>query len=168
MGRNATGVIGMRLDNDGEDAIVGMIAINHEDRETILVVSEQGYGKRSQVADYRVTGRGGKGVKTLNVTEKTGKVISLRVVIDDIDLMIINKSGITIRMRVDDIRVTGRATQGVRVINLSKRNDTISSVCAVSRSEEEDTQEVPENDADAQQPVQTEAPQEQNNNEENV
>ena len=170
MGRNATGVIGMRLDNDGEDAIVGMIAINHEDKETILVVSEQGYGKRSQVADYRVTGRGGKGVKTLNVTEKTGKVISLRVVTEDIDLMIINKSGITIRMRVDDIRVTGRATQGVRVINLSKRNDVISSVCAVSRSEEEEeeTEAMPGNEASAQPAVQTETQQEPNINEENV
>ena len=140
MGRVATGVRGMKLDDDGEDSVVGMIAINDAERESILIVSDHGFGKRSKVGDYRITNRGGKGVKTLNITEKTGKVVAIRVVNDDIDLMIINKSGMTLRMRVDDIRITGRATQGVRVINLTKRNDTISSVCAVSREEIDETE----------------------------
>ncbi|MBP3228944.1 MAG: DNA gyrase subunit A [Bacteroidaceae bacterium] len=141
MGRVSTGVRGMRIDDDGEDGLVGMIAVNDPQRETILVVSEKGYGKRTDVDEYRVfTGRGGKGVRTLNVTEKTGKVIALRVVIDEIDLMIINKSGITLRMHVDEIRATGRATQGVRIINLEKRGDTISSVCPVARAEDEETE----------------------------
>ncbi len=145
MGRVSTGVRAMRLDDDGEDAIVGMIAVNHPERETILIVSEHGYGKRSSVEDYRVTHRGGKGVITLRVTERTGKVVSIRVVIDEIDLMIINKSGIALRMHVDDIRVSGRNTQGVRVINLEKRGDSISSVCPVGREEEpeEDTEYAP-------------------------
>lgn len=139
MGRVATGVRGMRLDEDDpNDEVVGMICVNDEERETIFVVSDQGYGKRSSVADYRVTNRGGKGVKTLNVTDKTGKVIAIKIVVDEIDLMIINKSGITMRMHVDEIRTTGRATQGVRVINLTKRNDSISSVCAVPRADEEE------------------------------
>ncbi len=138
MGRMSTGVRAMRIDDDGQDGIVGMIAVNHPERETIFIVSENGYGKRSSVEDYRVTHRGGKGVTTLHVTEKTGKVISIRVVIDEIDLMIINKSGIALRMHVDDIRVTGRNTQGVRVINLEKRGDSISSVCPVGRDDEPD------------------------------
>lgn len=148
MGRVATGVRGIRLDEDGEDEVVGMICINDREKETVLVVSELGYGKRSNVDDYRVTNRGGKGVKTLNITEKTGKVIALKVVTDDIDLMIINKSGITIRLKIDEIRVMGRATQGVRIINLTKRNDAISSVCAVSREEEEEYSEDLENTED--------------------
>ena len=145
MGRVATGVRGMRLDEDGTDEIVGMIAVNDIENESILVVSEQGFGKRSQVNDYRVTNRGGKGVKTLNVTEKTGKVVAIRVVQDELGLMIINKSGITIRMKVDEIRITGRATQGVKVINLSKRGDQISSVCVVSRDDEEENEASKEN-----------------------
>ncbi len=145
MGRVATGVRGMRLDEDGTDEIVGMIAVNDIENESILVVSEQGFGKRSQVNDYRVTNRGGKGVKTLNVTEKTGKVVAIKVVQDELGLMIINKSGITIRMKVDEIRITGRATQGVKVINLSKRGDQISSVCVVSRDDEEENEASEEN-----------------------
>ncbi|MBO5602216.1 MAG: DNA gyrase subunit A [Prevotella sp.] len=135
MGRVATGVRGMRLDEDGEDAVVGMIVVNRPDEETIMVVSENGYGKRSQVEDYRVTNRGGKGVKTLNITEKTGKLVAIKNVTDENDLMIINKSGIAIRLAVADCRVMGRATQGVRLINLSKKNDVIASVCKVMSSE---------------------------------
>ena len=135
MGRVATGVRGMRLDDDGEDAVVGMIVVNRPDEETIMVVSENGYGKRSQVEDYRVTNRGAKGVKTLNITEKTGKLVAIKNVTDENDLMIINKSGIAIRLAVADCRVMGRATQGVRLINLSKKNDVIASVCKVMSSE---------------------------------
>ena len=135
MGRVATGVRGMRLDDDGEDAVVGMIVVNRPDEETIMVVSENGYGKRSQVEDYRVTNRGAKGVKTLNITEKTGKLVAIKNVTDENDLMIINKSGIVIRLAVADCRVMGRATQGVRLINLSKKNDVIASVCKVMSSE---------------------------------
>lgn len=138
MGRVSTGVRGMRLDEDGQDEIVGMICINDIERETIMVVSEQGFGKRSLVEDYRITNRGGKGVKNLNITEKTGAVVAIKVVQDENDLMVINKSGITIRLHVDGVRVMGRATQGVRIINLAKRNDAISSVCSVSREEEID------------------------------
>jgi len=96
-----------------------------------MVVSEQGYGKRSEIDDYRITNRGGKGVKTLNITEKTGKLVAIKTVTDENDLMIINKSGITIRLKVEDVRIMGRATQGVRLINLEKRNDQIGSVCKV-------------------------------------
>ena len=135
MGRVATGVRGMRLDEDGEDAVVGMVVVNRPDEETIMVVSENGYGKRSQVEDYRVTNRGAKGVKTLNITEKTGKLVAIKNVTDENDLMIINKSGIAIRLAVADCRVMGRATQGVRLINLSKKNDVIASVCKVMSSE---------------------------------
>lgn len=141
MGRVSTGVRGMRLDEDGKDEIVGMVCINKPEKETIMVVSEQGYGKRSLIDDYRVTNRGGKGVKNLNITDKTGAVIAIKVVEDDNDLMVINKSGITIRLHVDEVRVMGRATQGVRIINLTKRNDAISSVCSVSREEESDLDE---------------------------
>lgn len=131
MGRTATGVRGMTLDDDIEDEIVGMICIKPSDNENVLVVSQQGYGKRSELDDYRITNRGGKGVKTINITEKTGKLVTLKNVTDDNDLMIINKSGITLRMKVADMRVMGRATQGVRLINLEKRNDEIASVCKV-------------------------------------
>lgn len=141
MGRTATGVIGMRLDDDGQDAIVGMICMDSDSPDSILVVSEQGYGKRTNLNDedgepvYRITNRGGKGVKTLNITEKTGKLVSIKNVTDDNDLMIINKSGITIRVKISDIRIMGRATQGVRLINLEKRNDEIASVCKVNSEE---------------------------------
>lgn len=151
MGRTATGVRGMTLDEDGQDEIVGMITINKEDNDTILVVSQQGYGKRTLLDDengepvYRITNRGGKGVKTLNITDKTGSLVTIKSVTDDNDLMIINKSGITIRMKVADIRVMGRATQGVRLINLEKRNDEIASVCKVT-SEVEQPEEYIEND----------------------
>lgn len=134
MGRTATGVRGMKLD-EGDDAVIGMIVVNNADKETVMVVSEQGYGKRSQVEDYRVTNRGGKGVKTLAVTEKTGRLVAIKNVTDENDLMIINKSGIVIRLGVADVRVMGRATQGVRLINLSKKNDVIASVCRVMSSE---------------------------------
>lgn len=134
MGRVSTGVRGMKLD-DGDDEVVGMVVVNKPDVETIMVVSENGYGKRSQVEDYRVTNRGGKGVKTLNITDKTGRLVAIKVVTDDNDLMIINKSGILIRLKVSDCRVMGRATQGVRLINLTKKNDVISSVCKVMSSD---------------------------------
>ena len=134
MGRVSTGVRGMKLD-EGDDEVVGMVVINKPEEETIMVVSENGYGKRSQVEDYRVTNRGGKGVKTLSITEKTGRLVAIKVVTDDNDLMIINKSGILIRLKVADCRVMGRATQGVRLINLTKKNDVISSVCKVMNSD---------------------------------
>ena len=134
MGRVSTGVRGMKLD-EGDDEVVGMVVVNKPDTETIMVVSENGYGKRSQVEDYRVTNRGGKGVKTLNITEKTGRLVAIKVVTDENDLMIINKSGILIRLKVSDCRVMGRATQGVRLINLTKKNDVISSVCKVMSSD---------------------------------
>ena len=191
MGRTATGVRGLRLDDDGEDEVVGMVCLacnkpldpsmfnENEDEadddvadvaeeeedssvdvqeqvedvsddfpETIMVVSEKGYGKRSNIGGYRITHRGGKGVKTLNITEKTGKLVAIKSVTDDNDLMIINKSGIAIRLAVSDVRVQGRATQGVSLINLKKRNDVISSVCKVEHVEpenEENSQETSEN-----------------------
>ena len=134
MGRVSTGVRGMRLDG-GDDAVVGMIVVNDAATETVMVVSETGYGKRSQVEDYRKTLRGGKGVKTLSITEKTGRLVAIKNVTDENDLMIINKSGIVIRLSVADCRVMGRATQGVRLINLTKKNDVIASVCKVMSSE---------------------------------
>ena len=134
MGRVSTGVRGMKID-EGDDEVVGMIVAGNTENETIMVVSENGYGKRSQVEDYRKTNRGAKGVKTLNITEKTGRLVSIKNVTDENDLMIINKSGITIRLAVSDCRVMGRATQGVRLINLSKKNDVIASVCKVMSSE---------------------------------
>ena len=136
MGRVATGVKGMTLAND-YDEIVGMICMPADTADNVMVVSEQGYGKRSLLEDYRITNRGGKGVKTLNITEKTGKLVSIKSVNDSNDLVIINKSGITLRMKVADIRVMGRATQGVRLINLEKRNDEIASVCKVLSDEDE-------------------------------
>ena len=141
MGRNATGVKGMTLDVNGEE-VVGMICVNDPEKETIMVVSEQGYGKRSLIEDYRITNRGGKGVKTLNITDKTGCLVAIKCVTDENDLVIINKSGITLRMKVADVRVMGRATQGVRLINLEKRNDEIASVCKVlSESVDENLQD---------------------------
>ena len=144
MGRVSTGVRGMKLD-EGDDAVIGMIVVNDAATETVMVVSEEGYGKRSQVEDYRKTARGGKGVKTLNITEKTGRLVAIKNVTDDNDLMIINRSGIAIRLSVAECRVMGRATQGVRLINLAKKNDVIASVCKVMSSEleasvEEDSQ----------------------------
>lgn len=136
MGRVSTGVRGMKLD-DGDDQVVGMIVVNNAETETVMVVSENGYGKRSQVEDYRKTNRGGKGVKTFSITEKTGRLVAIKNVTDDNDLMIINKSGIAIRLAVSECRVMGRATQGVRLINLSKKNDVIASVCKVMSAEKE-------------------------------
>ena len=149
MGRVATGVIGMRLDDD-DDAVVGMVVVNRPEEETIMVVSENGYGKRSQVEDYRVTNRGAKGVKTLNITEKTGLLVAIKNVTDQNDLMIINKSGIVIRLAVSECRVMGRNTQGVRLINLSKKNDVIASVCKVMSSELEAVAEQKSREAFAQ------------------
>ena len=134
MGRVSTGVRGMQLDGD-DDQVVGMIIVNDAETETVMVVSENGYGKRSQVEDYRKTNRGGKGVKTFSITDKTGRLVAIKNVTNDNDLMIINKSGIAIRLAVSDCRVMGRATQGVRLINLSKKNDVIASVCKVMSSE---------------------------------
>lgn len=159
MGRTAAGVKGMTLDEDGQDQIIGMICGQSQDGVDILVVSEQGYGKRSALEDYRITNRGGKGVKTINVTEKTGKLVAIKGVTDDNDLMIINKSGITIRISVEDLRIMGRATQGVRMINLGKRNDEIASVCKVNKFEEV---EEPEETAGENSEIQT------NNVEENA
>lgn len=147
MGRTATGVKGMQLDEDGEDEVVGMICVKKDSGESILVVSQQGYGKRTSLDDengepiYRITNRGAKGVKTLNVTDKTGKLVAIKSVTDENDLIIINKSGITIRLRMEDVRVMGRATQGVRLINLEKRNDEIASVCKVLSEKEEESVE---------------------------
>ena len=138
MGRTATGVRGITLDEDGQDEVIGMICIKDPETETIMVVSENGYGKRSDIEDYRKTNRGGKGVKTLNITDKTGSLVAIKSVTDENDLMIINKSGITIRLKVADVRIMGRATQGVRLIDLEKRNDQIGSVCKVASENEEE------------------------------
>ena len=140
MGRVATGVQSMMLDG-GDDEVVGMVAVNDPQNDTIVVVSENGYGKRSALTDeegndiYRKTSRRAKGVKTINITEKTGKLVAIRVVSDEDDLMIINKSGVTIRMHAADIRQTGRVAQGVKLIDIAKRNDVISNVCVVAREE---------------------------------
>jgi DNA gyrase subunit A len=159
----------MRLDG-GDDEVVGMVCVNDPQTETIMVVSENGYGKRSEVEDYRKTARGAKGVKTLAITEKTGRLVAIKVVTDENDLMIINKSGVLIRLKVADVRVMGRATQGVRLINLAKKNDTIASVCKVMSSQEEDVEEaevlneeLPENSDNLENSETTEAP--ENNNE---
>ena len=146
MGRNATGVKGMTLDDNG-DEVVGMICVNDPEKETIMVVSEQGYGKRSLIEDYRITNRGGKGVKTLNITDKTGCLVAIKCVTDENDLVIINKSGITLRMKVADVRVMGRATQGVRLINLNDgvtvvSMDKISAEDTVEEESEENNTEV--------------------------
>ena len=138
MGRVATGVRAMKLDEG--DEVVGMVSICDKEKETVLVVSEQGFGKRSPVEDYRITNRGGKGVKTMNITDKTGKLVAIKCVTDDDDLMIVNVSGITLRLHATNIRVTGRATQGVRLINLEKRGDTIASICRVPREDDEATE----------------------------
>ncbi len=148
MGRVSTGVRGMRLD-EGDDEVVGMVCVNDPQTETIMVVSEKGYGKRTGIEDYRKTARGAKGVKTLSITEKTGRLVAIKVVTDENDLMIINKSGILIRLKVADVRVMGRATQGVRLINLTKKNDTIASVCKVMSATDEDEAEQGEPDENA-------------------
>lgn len=140
MGRVSTGVRGMTLDG-GDDEVVGMVCVNDPENETIMVVSENGYGKRSQIEDYRKTKRGAKGVKTMSVTDKTGRLVAIKVVTDENDLMIINKSGILIRLKVADVRVMGRATQGVRLINLTKKNDSIASVCKVMSAGDEEIAE---------------------------
>ena len=141
MGRMSTGVRGMTLDG-GDDEVIGMICMNADSENNVMVLSENGYGKRSLLDDYRITNRGGKGVKTMNVTEKTGTLVAIMSVNDENDLVIINKSGITLRIHVADFRVMGRATQGVRVINLEKRNDTIASVCCVDTDPEEEVEQV--------------------------
>jgi len=141
MGRTATGVRGISLEDDS-DEVVGMISIDNPDT-TVLVVSEKGYGKRTDIDDYRVTNRGGKGVKTLNITEKTGKLVAIKGVTDKEDLMIINKSGIIIRIAISELRTMGRATQGVRLISL-KENDEIASVAKIEH-DEDDEKELDEN-----------------------
>ena len=143
----------MTLDEDGSDEVIGMICIKDPETESIMVVSEQGYGKRSDIEDYRKTNRGGKGVKTLNITDKTGKLVAIKSVTDENDLMIINKSGITIRLKVADVRIMGRATQGVRLINLEKRNDQIGSVCKVTSESEEEMTNEDENLLDTEAPI---------------
>lgn len=159
MGRTATGVRGIKLDKGNDDEVVGMVCVHNPENETIMVVSEKGYGKRSAVADYRcVAGRGGKGVKTLDITDKTGRVIAIKAVTDENDLMIINKSGITIRLKLADVRVQGRATQGVRLINLEKRGDVIASVCQVPTEDTEGSETDAGTDAPIEQDNETEAP----------
>lgn len=149
MGRGASGVRGITLSHD-EDAVIGMISVNDME-SNILVVSENGYGKRSNLEDYRITNRGGKGVKTISITDKTGHLVSIKNVTDEDDLMIINKSGIAIRMSVEDLRVMGRATQGVKLINL-KGSDSIAAVAKVMKDEEEESNEsaVETEDSDVQ------------------
>ena len=165
MGRTATGVRGITLDEDGQDEVIGMVCVKDPETESIMVVSEQGYGKRSEIDDYRITNRGGKGVKTLNITEKTGKLVAIKTVTDENDLMIINKSGITIRLKVEDVRIMGRATQGVRLINLEKRNDQIGSVCKVESEHEEEISA--EEIVEGEDILTIEPMEEENNNEEN-
>ena len=152
MGRNSTGVIGMRLDGD-DDAVVGMICVPPDTTDDIMVVSENGFGKRSKLEDYRMTNRGTKGIKTLNVTDKTGRLIAFKNVNDNTHLIIVNQSGITIRVKVSEFRVIGRATQGVKVIDLEKRNDVIASICcvdSVTDEEAEDTDATSELNPDAE------------------
>ena len=144
MGRVSTGVRGMKLDG-GDDEVIGMICMHPDDNKNVMVISENGFGKRSLLDGYRITNRGGKGVKTMNITEKTGAVVAIKSVDDDCDLVIINRSGITLRVRVADIRLMGRATQGVRIINLEKRGDEIASVCCVATDPEEEAVEAIEN-----------------------
>jgi DNA gyrase subunit A len=136
MGRTAAGVKGIYLDRNTDDKVIGMVCIERDDAD-LLVVSQKGYGKRSKVSEYRITNRGGKGVKTLNITDKTGHLVAIKEVLDTDNLMIINKSGITIRMEVKDLRVMGRATQGVKLIRLND-NDEISSVEAIHKIDDEE------------------------------
>ena len=141
MGRVSTGVRGMKLDGE-DDAVIGLIAMPADTTNNVMVISQEGFGKRSLLDNYRITNRGAKGVKTMNITEKTGRLVAFKSVNDDNDLVIINKSGITLRLHVADIRVMGRATQGVRLINLGKRNDVIASVCCVDADPDEEVEEV--------------------------
>ena len=157
MGRVSTGVRGMRIDEDGSDAVVGLIAMNENTENTVLTLSQNGFGKRSVLDAYRMTRRGAKGVKTMNITDKTGSLVAFKSVNDDNDLVIINKSGVAIRIHVADIRVIGRATQGVRIINLEKRGDAIASVCCVDADPDEavetvaaDAEELPELNLEAE------------------
>lgn len=140
MGRVSAGVRGMTLGENG-DEVIGMIAMRGSEEETVMVVSSNGYGKRTNLEDYRITNRGGKGVKTLNITEKTGDLVAIKNVDDSNDLMIINQSGVTLRMHVADIKVQGRATQGVKLIDLGKRGDTIASVCKVDAEPDDDVEQ---------------------------
>ena len=153
VGRGSIGVRGISLEDDS-DEVIGMIVVNDVEKESVLVVSEKGYGKRSAVEDYRITNRGGKGVITLNITEKTGNLIAIQNVTDDDGLMIINKSGVAIRMGMEELRIMGRNTQGVRVINL-KNNDEIAAITKVEMDKEIEDEEVSEN---------TETPQTEDNN----
>ena len=156
MGRNASGVKGITLANES-DKVVGMICVNKEEEETddILVVSENGFGKRSSLDDYRETNRGGKGVKTINITEKTGNLIAIKNVNDNEDLMIINRSGIIIRMKVADLRVVGRATQGVKLIDL-KEDDIIAAVTRVPSEDDNDEEEYPDNEQQGEEMIENE------------
>ena len=142
MGRVSSGVRGMRLDEDGHDEVVGLVVMNENTDNSVLVLSQKGFGKRSQLDGYRKTRRGARGVKTMNISDRTGELVAFKSVNDDNDLMIINKSGVVIRVHVSDIRVMGRATQGVRIINLEKRNDTIASVCCVDADPEEEVEQI--------------------------
>ena len=150
MGRVSSGVRGMRID-DVDDAVVGLVVMPENTENSVLVLSQKGFGKRSQIDGYRLTRRGARGVKTMSITDKTGELVAFKSVNDDNDLVIINRSGVVIRVHVADIRVMGRATQGVRIINLEKRNDAIASVCCVDADPEEeaiqiapDAEELPE------------------------
>ena len=143
MGRVSAGVRGMRIDSDG-DAVIGLVTMEANTENTVLTLSEKGYGKRTELDAYRTTNRGAKGVKTMNITDKTGHLVAFESVNDDNDLVIINESGITIRIHVSDLRVMGRATQGVRIINLDKRGDSIASVCCVDSDPEEEVEKIEE------------------------
>ena len=164
MGRTATGVRAIKLDEDGQDHAIGMICVEGNSEETVLVISEKGFGKRTALDDengepiYRITNRGGKGVKTIALTDKTGALVGLHAVRDDEDLMLITKSGTAIRMAMESIRVQGRATQGVKLIELQKRNDVLMFGCVVPKEEQEETPETQEN---------TESPETPENNEQN-
>ena len=164
-GRQSIGVRGIRLDEDGKDEVVGAVSIKYPEEETILVVSENGYGKRSDIEGYRITNRGGKGVITLKVTEKTGDLIKILNVTDEHDIMIINKSGITIRTHVEDIATQSRNTQGVRLINLEKREDEIASVCRVPREEEEPEEDEYVDDLELSEEMEGESPESPDDNE---
>jgi len=153
MGRGASGVKAITLENDGQDRVIGMVCVEKGTDKTILVISEKGFGKRTPVDDeegnpvYRVTNRGGKGVKTIEITDKTGNLVGIEAVTDADDLMLMTKSGTAIRMDISTIRVAGRATQGVKLIELQKRNDSLMSGCIVPKEEEEvPTDEVPSTD----------------------
>ena len=142
MGRVSAGVRGMRIDEDSDDAVIGLITMPENTENNVMVLSAKGFGKRSKLEDYRITNRGARGVKTLNVTEKTGELVGFMSVNDENDLVIINRSGVVLRFHVADIRVMGRYTQGVRIINLAKRNDAIASVCVVDSDPETEVEQV--------------------------